>query len=50
LLALSALGLLAGSAPSLAATHCRNKAGKFIKCPAKPKVCRNAQGHFMKCK
>ena len=49
-IALSALGLLAGSAPSLAATQCRNKAGKFIKCPAKPTVCRNAKGHYAKCK
>jgi hypothetical protein len=48
-LALSALSLLAGSAPSLAA-GCRNKAGKFVKCPAVPKVCRNAKGHFAKCK
>ena len=49
LLALSAVGLLAGSAPSLAAP-CKDKHGKFMKCPAKPKVCRNAKGHFMKCK
>jgi hypothetical protein len=53
-LALTALSLIGGaSAPSIAATACRNKAGKFIKCPpkpAKPKVCRNAKGHFMKCK
>ena len=49
-IALAALGLLAGSAPSLAASACRNKAGKFVKCPAKPTVCRNAKGHFAKCK
>jgi hypothetical protein len=49
-LALSALGLLAGSTPSLAAATCRNKAGKFIKCPAKPKICRDSKGHYMKCK
>jgi len=48
--ALCALSLLAGSAPSLAATHCRDKHGKFIKCPAKPKMCRDAKGHFAKCK
>ena len=49
-LAVSALGLLAGSAPSLAATQCRNKAGKFIKCPVKAKACRDSKGHYMKCK
>ena len=53
-LALCAFGLLAGSAPSFAASPCRDKAGKFIKCPAKPaakpKQCRDAKGHFMKCK
>jgi len=48
-LALSALSLLAGSAPSFAAP-CRDAKGKFVKCPAKPKVCRNAKGHFAKCK
>jgi hypothetical protein len=48
-LVLSALSLLAGSAPSLAA-GCRNKAGKFVKCPAKPHMCRNAKGHFARCK
>ena len=47
--ALTALSLVAGSAPSLAAP-CKDAKGKFIKCPvAKPKVCRNAQGHFVKC-
>ena len=54
MLGLCTLGMLAGSAPSLAATQCRNKAGKFVKCPsakaAKPTVCRNAKGHFAKCK
>lgn len=53
-LALSALSLVAGStAPALAAP-CRDKAGKFVKCPkvkvAKPKLCRDAKGHFAKCK
>jgi hypothetical protein len=52
--ALTALSLLAGSAPSLAAP-CKDAKGKFIKCPtakvaAKPKMCRNAKGHFAKCK
>jgi hypothetical protein len=44
--ALTALSLLAGSAPSLAA-NCRDKAGKFVKCP---KQCRDAKGHYTKCK
>lgn len=48
-LALSAVSLLAGSAPSFAAP-CKDKKGKFIKCPAKPKQCRDAKGHFIKCK
>jgi len=57
-LALSALSLLAGSAPSFAAAaapRCRDKSGKFIKCPtksspAKPKQCRDSKGHYTKCK
>jgi hypothetical protein len=53
-LALTALSLIGGAAaPSLAAAPCKDKHGKFMKCPpkpAKPKVCRNAKGHFMKCK
>jgi hypothetical protein len=51
-LALSAISLVAGSAPALAAP-CKDKHGKFVRCPkvaAQPKVCRNAQGHFAKCK
>lgn len=47
-LALSALSLLAGSAPSFAAS-CRDKHGKFVKC-AKPTQCRDAHGKFIKCK
>ena len=47
LFALSALSLLAGSAPSIAAP-CRDKSGKFVKCPVK-KVCRDSKGHFIKC-
>ena len=50
--ALTALSLLAGSAPALAAP-CKDAKGKFVKCPAKPakpKVCRDAKGHYMKCK
>jgi hypothetical protein len=52
-LALSAFSLLAASGPSLASPACRNKAGKFIKCPPKHlavKMCRDSRGHFMKCK
>jgi hypothetical protein len=55
-LALSAISLLAGSAPSFAAP-CKDAKGKFIKCPskapakpAKAKMCRDAKGHFAKCK
>jgi len=50
---LSALGLLAASAPGTAATQCRDSKGKFVKCaskaPAKPVKCRDAKGHFAKC-
>lgn len=48
-LALSALSLLAGSAPALA-KPCKDAKGKFTKCPAKPKQCRDKKGHFIKCK
>ena len=48
-LSLCALSLLAGSAPSFAASQCRDKHGKFIKC-AKPKQCRDKNGKFIKCK
>ena len=50
-LALSALSLIAGSAPSLAAP-CHDAKGKFIKCPKKaaaPARCRDAKGHYAKC-
>lgn len=47
--ALTALSLVAGSAPAFAA-QCKDAKGKFVKCPAKPKVCRDAKGHFLKCK
>lgn len=46
-LALSAMSLLAGPAPSLAAKPCKDAKGKFIKCP---KQCRDKKGHFIKCK
>jgi hypothetical protein len=51
LAALLALGLIASSAPSLAAP-CRDAKGKFVKCataPVKPSRCRNAKGHYAKC-
>jgi len=52
LLTLSALGLVAGSVPSLAAAPCRDAHGKYMKCPQKPeaKQCRDAKGKFLKCK
>ena len=49
-LALFAISLLAGSAAPAMAAGCRDKHGKFVKCPAKPKMCRDAKGHFAKCK
>jgi ribosomal protein L40E len=53
ILALSAFGLLAASVPSIAATHCRDAKGKFIKCANKAPVnttkCRDPKGHFTKC-
>jgi hypothetical protein len=51
IIGLSALGLIAGSAPTLAA-QCRDAKGKFVKCttaPAKPIRCRDAKGHYAKC-
>ena len=52
IIALSALGLIASSAPSLAAAPCRDAKGKFVKCAkpaAKPTRCRDAKGKFVKC-
>ena len=49
--ALSALSLVAS--PVAAATHCRDKHGKFIKCAKVVKKavrCHDAKGHFIKCK
>ena len=50
---LSVLGLLAASAPSVAAAPCRDAKGKFVKCtkpaPATPTKCRDAKGHYAKC-
>ena len=47
LLALTALSLLAGPSAALAKGPCKDKHGKFVKCP---KLCRDAKGHFVKCK
>ena len=49
-IALSALTLLGGSVPAFAGAQCRDKSGKFVKCPQKAKQCRDAKGHFAKCK
>jgi hypothetical protein len=49
-LAFTALSLVAGAASPSIAAACRDKAGKFVKCPAKPKMCRDSKGHFAKCK
>jgi hypothetical protein len=52
IIALSALGLLAGSVPALAAP-CRDAKGKFVKCikPAHAKSvrCKDSKGKFAKC-
>jgi hypothetical protein len=50
-IALSALGLVAGSAPTIAAP-CRDAKGQFVKCPAKaakPIRCKDARGKYAKC-
>ena len=50
-IALAAIGSLAGSAPSIAAP-CRDAKGKFIKCSAAkatPVHCKDAKGKFAKC-
>jgi hypothetical protein len=52
ILALSALSLVAGSAPGVAAP-CRNAKGKFVKCTttatAKATRCKDSKGKFAKC-
>jgi hypothetical protein len=51
IIALSVLGLVAGSAPAFGAP-CRDAKGKFVKCPkpaAKLARCRDAKGHYAKC-
>ena len=53
IIALSVLGLITGSAPVAAATHCRDAKGKFVKCTkasaAKATRCKDAKGKFAKC-
>ena len=49
ILAFAALSVLATATPTIAAS-CRDKSGKFVKCPDKPKTCRDAKGHYAKCK
>lgn len=52
IIAVSALGLVAGSVPSVAAP-CRDAKGKFVKCTkaavAKVTRCKDAKGKFAKC-
>ena len=52
IIGLSALGVIAGSAPSIAAP-CRDAHAKFVKCskaaPAKTVRCRDAKGHYTTC-
>ena len=54
--ALCAFSLVAAPTASFAKEQCRDKSGKFIKCPqkpapkAKPKQCRDKSGKFIKCK
>ena len=52
IIALSAFGLLAGTASSVSASPCRDAKGKFVKCSAKsskPVHCKDAKGKFAKC-
>ena len=49
IIGMSALGLIAGPAPSIAAP-CRDAKGHFTKCTKAPaKRCRDAKGHYAKC-
>jgi hypothetical protein len=52
IIALSVVGLIAGSAPALSAP-CRDAKGHFVKCtkpaPVKAKRCRDAKGKYAKC-
>lgn len=52
IIALSAVGLVVVSTPTVAGAPCRDAKGKFVKCtkPAtKPTKCRDAKGHYAKC-
>ena len=53
IIALTAAGLIAGSALPAFAAPCRDAKGKFVKCtkaaPAKAARCKNAKGKFAKC-
>lgn len=53
IIALSVLGLLGTSVPSIAAAPCRDTKGKFVKCktpaPSKMARCRDSKGRFAKC-
>jgi len=49
-IALLALGLVAGAGPSLAVAPCRDAKGKFVKCPKPaPTRCRDAKGKYAMC-
>lgn len=52
IIALSAFGLIAGSAPALS-SPCRDAKGKFTKCtkpaPAMAKRCRDPKGKYARC-
>ena len=48
-LALSALSLIAGAATPAVASPCKDKTGKFVKCPPPPTKCRDKNGKFIKC-
>jgi len=54
LTAILALSFAVGLGSAASAKQCRDKMGKFMKCPTmmaspKPKQCRDAKGKFMKC-
>lgn len=53
IIGLSALGMLASSAPSMSAAPCRDAKGKYTKCtkpaPAQTTRCRDAKGKYVKC-
>jgi len=52
--AILAFSFAVGLGSAASAKQCRDKSGKFMKCPSmmatpKPKQCRDAKGKFMKC-